>query len=69
MIASDSSAAEREADEDVGPVLGEVLATVQLLLDAAGGEEEDLVRRHRGAEQGDGVVGVGGRPRRAGRRR
>ena len=31
-----------------------------LLLDAAGGEEEHLVRRHRGAEQRDRVVRVGG---------
>ena len=52
--------AEREADEHVGPVLVEV-ARRPAVLDRAAGEEEHLVRRHRRAEQGDAVVGVGER--------
>ena len=64
--------AEREPDEHVGPVDVRSLP-VQPLLDGAAGEEEHLVGRHRRAEQGDGVVGVGerrlARPARGGARR
>src|SRR6266704_3221833 len=44
--------AEREPDQDVGPHGGQLLRS-PALLDAAGREEEHLVRRHGGGEQRD----------------
>ena len=51
-------AAQREADEDVRTVGGEVLLR-PVLLDCAAREEEDLVGGHRRAEERDGEVGEG----------
>ena len=52
-------AAEREPEEHVARMTGEVLAR-PALLDRAGGEEEHLVGGHGGAEQRDRVVEVRG---------
>jgi HNH endonuclease len=48
--------AQRETDHDVGPMVDGEIAAGPVLLDGAAREEEHLVGRHGGTEEGDGVV-------------